>query len=638
MEKDEASEIIGANYWCMIMSTIQWDGERIQKLRHNSFNKEERDRLPEFKNKEHDIYDFIHQKVDDLCYNTEKTIMQFNSENNKRKNLEKDIQKKRPNINTASIQSPPIESMNKPSNENIGHTDKKSAVETSNTNELSDEQSMYSIEKEPKFFGWKNLGKRTIEFDTDLSEYVYRVEEPLLSSKEEQVKKDLLHLFQFEADIDVSEMTTEEKKDYLFDLLVYLVKKHRIKINEKSKNKIFYYLFRKFIGYGKIDILMNDDEIEDISCDGPSIPIFIYHRNYESIRTNVKFSNKDQLDSFAIKLAQLCGKQLSIYEPIVDGKLPDGSRLQTTLAKTVTNSSTFTIRRFREDPLTPVDLVNFNTMSLEMVSYYWLAMEHGTSMLFCGGTASGKTTLLNALSLFLPSTFKIVSVEDTREINLPHENWIAGTTRQGFSTGSEEKTSKDIDMFDLIRAALRQRPRVIIVGEVRGKEAYTLFQAMATGHLSYSTMHAADINTLIQRLENPPIELPRTLMTSLDIVTFLTTFQRHDGSLERRVNSVIEIIKQEPESKRLISVTPYTWNSALNDTFKYHGGSKVLRNMAKKRGWSQQQLHDELANRQEVLQWMVEKNIRSYKDVGSIVAQYKKNPKQVLNKIKQDAL
>jgi flagellar protein FlaI len=519
----------------------------------------------------------------------------------------------------------------------VAHLDKK-RNEKLNDDITDDNESTFVVEKGVKEFGWKNLGKRIIEFDNDLSEYVYKVDEPVLSSKEEQTKKDLLHLYQLEADIDVSDMTTEEKKEYLYDLLVYLVKKHRIKLSENSKHKIFYYLFREFIGYGKIDILMKDDEIEDISCDGPNIPIFIYHRKYESIRTNIKFTNKNSLDSFTIKLAQLCGKQLSIYEPIVDGKLPDGSRLQTTLAKTVTHSSTFTIRRFKEDPLTPIDLVNYKTMSVEMVAYYWLAMEHGTSMLFCGGTASGKTTLLNALSLFLPSTFKIVSVEDTREINLPHENWIAGTTRQGFSTSSEEKTSKDIDMFDLIRAALRQRPRVIIVGEVRGKEAYTLFQAMATGHLSYSTMHAADINTLIQRLENPPISLPRTLMTSLDIVTFLTTYQRHDGSLERRVNSVIEIIKQEPESKRLISVTPFSWDSSINDTFNYHGGSKVLQNIMKKRGWTQKQLDDELQKRQDIIQWMADENIRSYKEVGSIVSLYKKNPKKVLKKMRPDAV
>ena len=605
----------------------QWDGEL-----HNRINKYLSKKHSDEFEKRRD-FSLIHQKIDSLFSEEEHSVMNVS---NQHAIMSSDNKMNLTSSTSQSIQETVPDQSSEGSTQ-LPYLDKK-RNEKLNDDITDDNESTFVVEKGVKEFGWKNLGKRIIEFDNDLSEYIYKVDEPVLSSKEEQTKKDLLHLFLLEADIDVSDMTTEEKKEYLYDLLVYLVKKHRIKLSENSKHKIFYYLFREFIGFGKIDILMKDDEIEDISCDGPNITIFIYHRKYESIRTNIKFSNKDTLDSFTIKLAQLCGKQLSIYEPIVDGKLPDGSRLQTTLAKTVTNSSTFTIRRFKEDPLTPIDLVNYKTMSVEMVAYYWLAMEHGTSMLFCGGTASGKTTLLNALSLFLPSTFKIVSVEDTREINLPHENWIAGTTRQGFSTSSEEKTSKDIDMFDLIRAALRQRPRVIIVGEVRGKEAYTLFQAMATGHLSYSTMHAADINTLIQRLENPPISLPRTLMTSLDIVTFLTTYQRHDGSLERRVNSVIEIIKQEPESKRLISVTPFTWESSINDTFNYHGGSKVLQNIMKKRGWTQKQLDDELQKRQDIIQWMADENIRSYKDVGSIVALYKKNPKKVLKKMRPDDL
>lgn len=610
------------------MDEIQWDGELINEFDRKK-TKSDNDKL-----NQRNGFDVIHEKIDSLFSEKNHSVMRVPKHSSTKKSAENEGK-----IVTSSLKSSTKSFSNQSSKISDQTIDNPSKTEEDNQESgLDSNEPSFVYEKDVKSFGWKNLGKRFIEYDNEISEFVYKVDEPILSSKEENLKKDLLHLFQLETDIDVSDMTIEEKKDHLHDLLLYIIKKHRMKIPEKSKDSIFYYLFREFIGFGPIDILMKDDEIEDISCDGPKIPIFIYHRKHESIRTNIKFSKKEKLDSFTIKLAQLCGKQLSIYEPIVDGKLPDGSRLQTTLAKTVTNSSTFTIRRFKEDPLTPIDLVNYKTMSVEMVAYYWLAMEHGTSMLFCGGTASGKTTLLNALSLFLPSTFKIVSVEDTREINLPHENWIAGTTRQGFSTSSEEKTSKDIDMFDLIRAALRQRPRVIIVGEVRGKEAYTLFQAMATGHLSYSTMHAADINTLIQRLENPPISLPRTLMTSLDIVTFLTTFQRHDGSLERRVNSVTEIIKQEPESKRLISVTPFSWNSSINDKFSYHGGSKVLQTIIKKRGWTQQQLDAELQKRQEVIQWMADENIRSYKQVGKIVAQYKKNPQQIINKIRPDAL
>jgi len=487
-----------------------------------------------------------------------------------------------------------------------------------------------------KKFGWKELGNSQIIFNDELKEYVYKVSEPHLSDEELSIKENLINLFRIETDIDISEMDKDEKIKHLECTLDKLIEKNKLKLDGYSKDNIFYYIFQEFVGYGKIDVLLHDDGIEDISCDGQGVPIFIYHRKYDSIRTNILFDNDDEVDSFVVKLAQICGKQISIYEPIVDGKLPDGSRLQTTLGKTVTQSSTFTIRRFRDNPLTPIDLIKNNTLSAEMASYFWLIMDYGTSVLFCGGTASGKTTLLNALSLFIPASFKIVSVEDTREINLPHENWIAGTTRSGFSSSEANKSGKDIDMFDLIRASLRQRPRVIIVGEVRGKEAYTLFQAMATGHLSYSTVHASDIQTLIQRLESPPISLPRALLTSLDAIVFIKAITTADGKVSRRVTNTVEIIKLDPESKRLISVTPFSWVSPLDDRFEYNGGSNILDKIRKEKGWSGDELNKELSNRKQVLEWMVKNNIKSYREVGKIVAEYKKDPAAVLEKSQKD--
>ncbi len=485
---------------------------------------------------------------------------------------------------------------------------------------------------------WNNFAKKEIVFDDEIKEYVYRVSEPLLSEQEEEMKETLIRIFRIQTDIDVYDDDDSKKKDTLVQILEEIIQSNHIQIQEESKKKIFYYIIRDFIGYGKIDVLMHDDEIEDISCDGIQVPIFVYHRKHESIRSDIVFENDDELNSFVIKLSQICGKQISIYEPIVDGKLPDGSRLQATLAKTVTASSTFTIRRFRENPLTPIDLIDNRTISLDMAAYFWLILDYGSSILFCGGTASGKTTLLNAMSLFIPASFKIVSVEDTREINLPHENWIAGTSRTGFSNADNDKSAKDIDMFDLIRAALRQRPRVIIVGEVRGKEAYTLFQAMATGHLSYSTVHASDIQTLIQRLESPPISLPRTLLTSLDVIVFLSAINTLEGAVERRVKSVVEIIKLDPASQRLISVTPFSWISAADDRYEHHGGSNIFEKIKHDKGWDNQQLEEELERRKKVLSWMQKHRIRSYKEVGRVISGYKKDPAMILEEIKKDEL
>ena len=484
-------------------------------------------------------------------------------------------------------------------------------------------------------FGWKGMGSRKVIFDDKLKENCYIVIEPELSEEEQKIKDRLIYYFRVRAETDVFGMGDKTKKIFLEETLNKIIKEKHIKLSDEAKDRIFYYVFQEFIGYGKIDILMTDLGIEDISCDGIGVPIFLFHKDYESIRTNIIFYDIDELNSFVVKLSQLCGKQISVYSPIVDGKLEDGSRLQTTLGNTITKYSTFTIRRFREDPLTPIDLIENNTMDIDMAAYFWMVIEKGTSILFCGGTASGKTTALNALSLFLPATFKIVSIEDTREINLPHENWIAGTTRTGFAATEDFKTGKDIDMFDLIRVALRQRPRVIIVGEVRGKEAYTLFQAMTTGHLSYSTIHASDLHTLIQRLENKPIELPRALLTSLDLIVFLNSVTVN-GLPVRRITNVTEVIKLDPATNRLVTLTPFSWISEIKDEFENTGGSRLINKIKLQNGWSDARIQQELENRKKILQWMMKNDLRSYEAVGKIVTEYIKDPKAVLKKVYED--
>ena len=542
--------------------------------------------------------------------------------------------------------------------------------------------------EEKKGFGYNNQGSRKIVFNHNINEFVYEVNEPDLNENEKEKKDELSRLFKMLADVDITTMDKKSKEKYLEDTLeniiadnnfkfitekkvekpkkftkkagpkekkekgqkkkpvtkkatpkptvtVKLSKEELLAAEKNAKNKVFYHIFREFLGYGKIDILMNDTGIEDISCDGHQVPIFIYHKKYDAISTNIRFDTEEELNSFVVRLSQISGKQISIYSPIVDGKLPDGSRLQTTLGKTVTKTPTFTIRKFKEKPLTPVDLIDFQSLSIEMAAYFWMAIERGSSILFCGGTASGKTTALNALSLFIPSQNKIVSIEDTREVSLPHENWIAGTTREGF-TASDEKTGKDIDMFDLIRAALRQRPKVIIVGEVRGREAYSLFQAMATGHTSYATVHASDIHTLIQRLENPPIQLPRALLTSLDIIVFQNAVDI-GGKTVRRMTSVTEIVKLDPDTNQLIFMEPFKWVSKTEDRFESSGVSKILNNIRVQSDWTEEQISEELEKRKTILNWMLKKNIRDYKDVGRIVADYAKYPDILLNKAREES-
>jgi len=425
-----------------------------------------------------------------------------------------------------------------------------------------------------------------------------------------------------EFDIDLAKSQILQRK--ALELLGY----YSIELSPRSTHKILHFLNRNYVGYGKLDAVLKDPHIEDISCDGVDIPIFLYHTVYKNIETNLTF-NEDYLNSFVIQLVQRGGKHISIGSPMVDATLPDGSRLQATLGKEITTrGSSFTIRRFKEDPFTPVDMLNFGTCSSEMLAYFWLAIENNKSMILAGGTASGKTSALNAISMFIPPIAKVVSIEDTRELTLHHENWIAGVTRE--STIAQEGVS-DINMFELLKAALRQRPEYILVGEVRGEEALTLFQAMSTGHTTYSTMHAADIETLLNRLQGEPINVPHAMLQALNIVSI--QMQTYIGNERvRRTKTLLEITGLDQRTGGVRINDLYTWDPT-KDTFEYSGNSYVLDQIKEERGWTNKQLSVALEERKDILEYMVEKKINNYK-ISQIVQRYALDPAAVLAEVR----
>jgi flagellar protein FlaI len=317
---------------------------------------------------------------------------------------------------------------------------------------------------------------------------------------------------------------------------------------------------------------------------------------------------------------------------MLDATMPDGSRIQMTLSKAVTTKgSTFTIRRFRSDPITATDLIMYKTMSPEMVAFMWLAVENGVNALIAGGTASGKTSTLNAISLFIPQESKIVSIEETREINLPHPNWIPGVVRSGFGEVINDKLAGEIDLYDLMKAALRQRPEYILVGEIRGKEAYVLFQAMATGHTTYSTVHADSAQSLIHRLEGKPIEIPRVMLQSLDIVTIQVQAEVGDQRV-RRCKQIVEIVDIDPVTKEILTNEVFHWDP-IQDRFNYSGKSYVLERIRAQQGMSKEEMMGELKRRVELLEWMKDNNIRAFKDVARMVASYLETPDEIMEKI-----
>ncbi|HKV89823.1 MAG TPA: type II/IV secretion system ATPase subunit [Thermoplasmata archaeon] len=472
-----------------------------------------------------------------------------------------------------------------------------------------------------------------ISYHEQKKEYLYEVIEPQLSKHERELVEHLKGTLTRIMGSEVADLSTTDKRAYLRGEVEGYLKSRAITLSPISTERVVYYIVRDFVGYGPVDALILDVQVEDISCDGVGVPLFIFHGKYESVKTNVVFEDEDQLNSFIVALGQRCGKAVSVSNPILDGTTPEGHRIQATYAREITTrGASFTIRRFKERPFTPVDLVLTGSASEEMIAYFWLAAEQGESLIICGGPAAGKTSTLNAIALFIPPTSKIVSIEDTREVNLPHENWIPGATRSGTGDrGADGKAAGEVDMFDLVRAALRQRPNYIIVGEVRGRETYTMFQAMATGHTTYSTMHADSVKSMVNRLENPPINTPRILLSALNNV-IIQVQARTDKGVVRRLKQVLEIVGFEPETNELITNTVYEWDPGT-DKFVFKGHSFLFDKIMELRNFTHDEMEAEFQRRVAVVHYLAHNKINDYRQLWKLVSAYYKDAADVMARV-----
>jgi len=422
--------------------------------------------------------------------------------------------------------------------------------------------------------------------------FVYTVVEPSLTPREKII---LQETYNYLRDVIVFDNPEKSPQDLLSRENVWkILRENDPSINPERLPILEYYLHRDLSGFGILEPLMHDPALEDISCNGENLPVFVFHRVHGSLRTSVTF-RKGELNQFVLKLAQKANKQISLTNPMVDAALPDGSRVQVTYSNVIsTNGSSFTIRKFRSDPMTPLNLIKFGTYNSEILAFLWLVIEHRRSLIIAGGTASGKTSTMNALSLFIPLNSKIVSLEDTREIQLPHKNWLATQTRELTTPGVQG----DVDLFSLLKSSMRQRPEYIIVGEVRGKEAQTLFQAMNTGHATLSTIHAGSVQEAINRLTHEPINVPPVMFTALDLVVNQAVFTF--GSMRVRRCSAIHELSVDDQGN-IIPVKLFEWDTARQKFRKTGKRSKVLDEIAAMRNWSMEQVADELKRREEFL-------------------------------------
>ncbi|MDD5288576.1 MAG: type II/IV secretion system ATPase subunit [Dehalococcoidales bacterium] len=377
----------------------------------------------------------------------------------------------------------------------------------------------------------------------------------------------------------------------------------KVKVNQRELQGIKYLFLRDKMGLGTLEPLIVDPYIEDISCSGMG-HVFVEHKIFKSLKSSIVFDTLEDLDEFVLRLAEQIRKPVTYKEPIADATLPDGSRINIVYGRDVSKrGSNFTIRKFNETPVSIFDLVDFGSLNYQMLAYLSLVIGNGMNLFVSGETASGKTTLLNAVTTFIHPLAKIITIEDTPELQVPHQNWI----REVVQSTKTDDTSGAITMFDLLKAALRQRPNEIMVGEIRGAEGNIAFQAMQTGHSVMATFHAATTEKLIQRITNNPISVPKTYIDNLNVVVLTSSVKLPNGKTARRVTGISEIVSYDSSTESYNIVQAFTWDEAT-DTFHFTGymSSYILEfRIAAKMGLAgakKRRVYDELERRAKILQ------------------------------------
>ncbi len=451
----------------------------------------------------------------------------------------------------------------------------------------------------------------------------YQVDETKLNQPEQIIYNQLYKLI--EENLDSPENI---EKDFGFISFVNKILKDNEKLFQDyplaSMEKVKYYLERDIAGFGLIDALMHDPNIEDVSCSGINAPIYVWHRKYDSIPCNIKFED-EKLNSFVSRIVFRAGKHISSAYPISDLALEGNHRISVLYQKEVTPKGTsFTIRKFKQDPYSVVDLISFGTISVDIAAYLWMLMEAKMSIMIIGSTGSGKTTILNAITGLVNPDYKIFSVEDVAEINIKHENWFSLVARTGFGPSGEG----EIGLYDLIKSGVRHRPDYIVVGEIRGSEAYVMFQAMATGHGGLCTMHADSLESASKRLQQKPMDIPPSYLSLMNCAIVIRRVKEQDGKSTRKTISVQEINTADSYKSTFMwdSKSDY-FNANLDDSI-------MLQRIAEQSGRDMEQIFDEYEKRKIVLRWLLQHGIRSYAKVAENIGKYYRDTEMLMKKIK----
>ena len=401
-------------------------------------------------------------------------------------------------------------------------------------------------------------------------------------------------------------------------------------ISNKYIDKLSHKFLRDIIGYGEIDSLIQDDDLEEIMIIGINKPIFVYHRKYGMMKTNIQYNDKKELIDLIDSIARQINRRIDQESPILDGRLIDGSRINATIPPISADGPSLTIRKFKRDPMTIIDLITSKTISQELAAFFWLCFDglgvKSANAIISGGTSSGKTTTLNALSAFINPKERIITIEDTLELQIPHEHVIRMETRP-----ANVENKGEFSMNDLVKNSLRQRPDRIIVGEVRADEAITLFTALNTGHSGFGTLHSNDARETITRLTNPPMSVPKIMIQAIDFIIMQNRIYTPSGISYRRISEVAEVVGIEEGTVQLNKI--FQWNPERDMIENVSVASNTLQQLSELSGKSIYDLYKEIENRKLVLNHMVKQNIRSIHDVSKVLELYYKDPQKVLNQI-----
>ena len=459
----------------------------------------------------------------------------------------------------------------------------------------------------------------------------YFVDEVVLSPREASIYTYLLDTLESELSVPRSEI---DPRAYFLEQAKRLVKKYSIKASQLSWPKINYFAERDLVGFGIIDGVMRDTQIEDITVDGVGKPLFIFHRRYDNIETNMNFLHDEELDNVIARLAHMAGKHVSTAFPIVQGTLPGRHRLAATYRREISPyGGTLTIRKFREDPLTIIDMMNMNVIDQNLAAYVWLLMENRATAIVCGSTGSGKTTLLNALLTLTRMNSKIVTIEEVQEINIAHQNWSALVSRESYGTGDDN--SGEVGLFQLVKATMRMRPDILVVGEVRGEEAYVLFQAISTGHGGLCTLHADDVTSAVQRLTSKPMDVPPSFIPFLDLVftvrRIAVPIPGGGFKTMRRVLSVDEVVSVGNY------VRMFKWDPGSDKQLASPMKTSVkLARLARDTGTTVPDLMTEIERRSIVLRWAQQREIRNFRELSLVFEEYRAHSNEIFERARED--